>query len=124
MIRNNKGVTLVELLIVIVILGIIAAISIPAVGNIVENSRKDAVLADAINLRNAATLCHQAQECDNGTFTDEASGQLEFYITIDVDSYSVTIANGVVTTVTVTSGVYTFTGDPTGATRGNVDDVE
>ncbi len=56
--RNNKGVTLVELLIVIVILGIIAAISIPAVGRIVENSQKDAIIADATTVRNALnTYC-------------------------------------------------------------------
>jgi|GEM_PF-5672166 len=66
MIKNNKGVTLVELLIVIVILGIIAAISIPAVGRIVENSQKDAVIADATNIRNQANLfCTQnTDSCD------------------------------------------------------------
>lgn len=63
--RNNKGVTLVELLIVIVILGIIAAISIPAVGRIVENSQKDAVIADAITIRNALnTYCTQNSQDD------------------------------------------------------------
>ena len=37
--KNEKGLTLVELLAVIVILGIIAAIAIPSIGNIVENTR-------------------------------------------------------------------------------------
>ena len=36
--NNEKGLTLVELLAVIVILGIIAAIAIPSIGNIIENS--------------------------------------------------------------------------------------
>ncbi|MFP4078643.1 MAG: type II secretion system protein, partial [Candidatus Izemoplasmataceae bacterium] len=56
MVRNEKGVTLVELLIVIVILGIIAAISVPAVGNIVSNAEKDALLGDATNLESAIDL--------------------------------------------------------------------
>lgn len=54
--KNEKGLTLVELLAVIVILGIIAAIAVPAIGNIIENSRYNAVKADALNVLNAAQL--------------------------------------------------------------------
>ena len=54
--KNEKGLTLVELLAVIVILGIIAAIAVPAVGNIIENSRKDAQIANAESIYNAARL--------------------------------------------------------------------
>ncbi len=36
--NNEKGLTLVELLAVIVILGIIAAIAVPSIGGIIENS--------------------------------------------------------------------------------------
>ena len=54
--KNQKGLTLVELLAVIVILGIIAAIAVPAVANIIENSRKDAHVANAESLYNAARL--------------------------------------------------------------------
>lgn len=56
MIKNNKGVTLVELLIVIVVMGIIAAFAIPAVGTIIDNTQKDSILADAIQVENAANL--------------------------------------------------------------------
>ena len=60
MIKNNKGVTLVELLIVIVVMGIIAAFAIPAVGQIITNTQKDASLADALAVENAAKLyCSQ-----------------------------------------------------------------
>lgn len=55
-IKNEKGLSLVELLAVIVILGIVAAIAIPAIGNIIENSRYNAVKADGINVINAAQL--------------------------------------------------------------------
>ena len=40
--KNRKGVTLVELLAVIVIMGIIAAIAVPAIGSLIENSKKNA----------------------------------------------------------------------------------
>ncbi len=54
--KNQKGLTLIELLAVIVILGIIAAIAIPSIGNIIDNSKNDAHKADAIQMINAAKL--------------------------------------------------------------------
>ena len=75
MLRNNKGVTLVELLIVIVILGIIAAIAVPAVGNIVDNARDDAFIADATTIRNAAsTFCQTATRSQRDDYCDTSDG--------------------------------------------------
>lgn len=54
--ENEKGLTLIELLAVIVILAIIAAIAIPAIGNIITNSKYSAVKSDAINVINAGQL--------------------------------------------------------------------
>jgi type IV pilus assembly protein PilA len=56
LLKNQKGLTLIELLAVIVILAIIAAIAIPAIGNIIENSRYNSAKADALNVINAANL--------------------------------------------------------------------
>ena len=53
---NEKGMTLIELLAVIVILAIIAAIAIPAIGNIIENSRVGAIKSDGQNALQAAEL--------------------------------------------------------------------
>ncbi|MGG0738709.1 prepilin-type N-terminal cleavage/methylation domain-containing protein [Niallia taxi] len=55
-IKNEKGLTLIELLAVIVILGIIAAIAIPSIANIIEKSRYDAIKADGIQVLNSAKL--------------------------------------------------------------------
>ncbi|WP_416144475.1 prepilin-type N-terminal cleavage/methylation domain-containing protein [Planococcus koreensis] len=54
--KDQKGMTLIELLAVIVIIAIIAAIAIPAIGNIIENSRVGAMKADATNVLSAANL--------------------------------------------------------------------
>ena len=54
--KNEKGLTLIELLAVIVILAIVAAIATPAIGNIIDNSRDKAILADASSVLSAAKL--------------------------------------------------------------------
>ena len=63
-IKNEKGLTLIELLAVIVILAIIAAIAIPAIGNIINNSRDKAVLSDVQNAISAAKIARADGSCN------------------------------------------------------------
>ena len=56
LLKNQKGLTLVELLAVIVILAIVSAIAVPAIGGIIDNSRYSAVKADATSVLNAAKM--------------------------------------------------------------------
>ena len=51
--KNNKGFTLVELLAVIVIMGILMIVAIPAVTRTIENSRKDSFVDIAKSYTNA-----------------------------------------------------------------------
>lgn len=55
-IKNEKGLTLIEVLAVVVILAIVAMIAIPAIGNLIENNRIKAIKADAVNIISAANL--------------------------------------------------------------------
>ena len=68
--KNEKGLTLIELLAVIVILAIVAAIAIPAIGNIIDNSRYKSAKADAIMILEGANIY----------FTDNPSEQ---HVTIE-----------------------------------------
>lgn len=54
--KEEKGFTLIELLAVIVILGIIAVIAIPMIGNVIDKSRQNADLATARQIYDAARL--------------------------------------------------------------------
>ncbi|MDI2588251.1 prepilin-type N-terminal cleavage/methylation domain-containing protein [Psychrobacillus sp. NEAU-3TGS] len=63
LLKNEKGLTLIELLAVIVILAIVAAIAVPAIGNIIQNSRDKAVFADASTILSAAKLAMTDGAC-------------------------------------------------------------
>lgn len=68
-IRNEKGLSLVELLAVIVILGIVASIATPAIGDIVQKSRDRAIIVDATSIIAVAKMAYLDSSCD-GTETN------------------------------------------------------
>lgn len=64
--KNEKGLTLIELLAVVVILAIIAAIAIPAIGNIIAKQKDKALLADTSLILAGAKLADANGECPAG----------------------------------------------------------
>ncbi|MFS0673071.1 competence type IV pilus major pilin ComGC [Ornithinibacillus sp. 179-J 7C1 HS] len=62
--KKEKGFTLVELLAVIVILGVILAIAIPSVGNVIKNAQEDSRAASVKLIENAARLADIAGDWD------------------------------------------------------------
>nr|WP_205182627.1 prepilin-type N-terminal cleavage/methylation domain-containing protein [Metabacillus iocasae] len=109
MLKNEKGLTLIELLAVIVILGIIAAIAIPSIGGIIQKSREDAVKADALQILNAAKVYVSSNGLEDTSLTHT---DLEDYVTgleSDFTNYTVTVGTDsneykLTTTDTVTAG--------------------
>ena len=94
-IKNEKGLTLIELLAVIVILGIVAAIAIPAIGNIIDNQRVKAVKADAANIISAAQIYY----ADSGSSDEFTIGHAADNTGTDY----VDLAGATATGITVTS---------------------
>lgn len=100
--KDERGLTLVELLVVVVILGIIAAIAVVAIGGIIENSKKDAMVADAKQMVSAAKLYVASNEVGNGAVIrfvgDVGTSELDAKNMIDTmkDPFGSDYNNGVV----------------------------
>ena len=116
--KNEKGLTLIELLAVIVILAIIAAIAVPAIGSIIDNSRYKAAKSDAIMALNSANIYFTDTPTDDSgveittvnleTLIEE--GYLETKGTLD-DNIEITKAHGGASTINgdAKAGKYTIT---------------
>lgn len=84
--KNKKGFTLVELMVVVAILGILVAVAVPVYGNVTENAKlktcesnkqtiKSAVTTALANGETAASL-----QCTVGGTTDGTSATLKKYL--------------------------------------------
>ncbi|UED81538.1 prepilin-type N-terminal cleavage/methylation domain-containing protein [Lysinibacillus sp. CD3-6] len=110
LLKNQKGLTLIELLAVIVILAIVAAIAIPAIGSIIDNSRGKALKSDVVNVMNAANIYFT----DNPADDKKPSVDLE---TLKKDGYLE--SEGKLTSATVTYAAGGNTVDAAG-TNGSI----
>ncbi|RFU69351.1 prepilin-type N-terminal cleavage/methylation domain-containing protein [Peribacillus saganii] len=99
-INNQLGLTLIELLAVIVILGIIAGIAVPSIGSIIQKSKEDAVKADALQTLLAARLYSAATETASNTISSD-----------DLSSYIENVKLGVYTVLTDSANYALITSD-------------
>ncbi|GAA0498385.1 hypothetical protein GCM10008986_26850 [Salinibacillus aidingensis] len=129
--KKEKGFTLIELLAVIVIIAIIAAIAIPAIGNIIQNSREDGVKSDALQILEAAQLYKMEvnpASADDGTDTTVKASELETqgYLELSNDDFNDAEVNlsaqPITITVDVQAGNTTLSFD--GATKQEINDDE
>lgn len=114
--KNEKGMTLVELLAVLVILGIIAAIAIVMIGNVIEKSRDKANANEALSIINAAKMAYSNSEYGQGSNAknyDPNTATTFTYKMEDLTAYlDSTKNNGFTVTFTKANGEWKISGHP------------
>jgi|GEM_PF-1915384 len=85
--KNRKGVTLAEMMAVVVIMGIIAAIAVPLAGSMIDRAKEKAVEGDAQSLYLAATNYCITEDCT----TDPTFSDVSAYLTKALDTTYTTV---------------------------------
>jgi len=113
--KNEKGLTLIELLAVIVILAIVAAIAVPAISNIIAKQEDKAILANASMILSGAKLAAANGECGSeATLTCDEVTLLDY-----IESTDITDADNI--SASKTADIWTITYNELDGREWNID---
>jgi len=99
--KQQSGFTLIELVIVIVILGLLAATALPRFSNLTQSARVASLNGVAGSLRSAASIAHATQLVTPGANSNTA---------VTMDGQSISMASGWPTAANVSNVLTDFTG--------------
>jgi type IV pilus assembly protein PilA len=112
--RSNKGFTLVEIMIVVVIIGLLAAMAIPAFQKVRQASQDKAVLNNARQLSGAADQYYL--EYGGSTVASQnligATNYVKALNTVAQETYPTNFTQGATITITGIAGLRTITYSP------------
>ena len=117
--RDQSGFTLIELVVVITILGILAAFAIPRFASLEREARSAAIQGMAGSVRSAAALSHSLWLTQNGPATVTMEGNIinmtnGYPIGADIDD-ALADFNGYAFSLVAGTGTFTRPGAPTPA---------
>jgi type IV pilus assembly protein PilA len=111
---NSKGFTLVEIMIVVVIIGLLAAMAIPAFQKVRTSSQDKAVLNNARQLSAGADQYYLENGVSTVTLTDllGPTSYVKALNTVANETYPTYFTQGVTVTITSVAGTRTITYSP------------